>query len=295
MEAVRRPHHSRDLSGPQREAGVVEDLGHGRLGKPAEIAAAPAVGRSAHLPCQLVEGHAGAKLVEHALRLLGSAHHDLQAVHCLRLLERALVGVVEGARLRRRGALLAGLLGDVLGGQHMLAQLVGEQLGVLVRLDQLIAPGRAALARVVGQRLGGALHFSLAHLQAGRLRPLQHDGPIDEPVEQRPREPGHLLRLDLGLALVAQPQPIDLELQPRDRNRRAVHHRRRGRWRRRRRRRAPAGKAHQHEEAERDPRAAASPSSAKLDQQSLREAASTNSRRSSTLPSAASAAAAPSR
>src|SRR2546427_8725901 len=49
-----------------------------------------------------------------------------------------------------------------------------------------ISPRRSALARVVGERVGRALHFRLAHRQPGGLRPLQHEGAIDQRVEHRP-------------------------------------------------------------------------------------------------------------
>src|SRR2546427_12981315 len=106
---------------------------------------------------QLVEGRPGAELIEDALRLFRRTHRDLQAVHRLGLLELAPVRVVEGARLGRRGALGAGLLGHVLLRQEPLARVVRELLGIQPGARELLAPGRPALARIVGESVGRAL------------------------------------------------------------------------------------------------------------------------------------------
>src|SRR5260370_33694982 len=116
-----------------------------------------------------------------ALGLVRRARRDPQQVQLLRRLELGLVPLEPGAGLRRRDALLARLLGDVLAGEQALARLVGERLLGLARLGQLLIENGASPARLVGERVGGALHFPLAPLDAALPRPLPPPPPVDEP------------------------------------------------------------------------------------------------------------------
>src|SRR5437762_168731 len=66
------------------------------------------------------------------------------------------------------------------------------------------------------RRSSDLLDLRVAHLHARRLRPLQHDGPVDQPVEQRPPELRHVLRGYLCLPFITSSYTVELDLHPRN-------------------------------------------------------------------------------
>src|SRR5712664_460344 len=246
-------HHAGHLPGPEREGRLVEGLGHGAPREPAQVPATLSVRRAAVRFRQLLEGSAGADLVEQALRLLGRRHQDLLRVHLFPDVQLGVVLLEPRAHLGGGRLLPARLIRDPFFREQAVAHVLRQLLGGLAILGEPVGERLARAARRLRQRVAGGLHLGVGDHHPGCLGALHEQGAVDQRLEQSARQAGQVLGLDLRrggkpvdhLRPGTPARPIQLALQQGDRDRGPVHHRDRRRGRGGRRLLARAGQEQQ--------------------------------------------------